>query len=151
MSNIFNISEAASLAMHAMTFMASQKECGPVTSKEMASTMNVSENHLSKVMQRLVKAGLADAHRGPKGGVNLARDSKDITLLEVYEAIEGKLVTLPCLLKTTLCRPGDCIFGDLLYSVNTKIKSYLAATRLSDIEHVFGGISSCAGAEIKVG
>ncbi|MCK4620269.1 MAG: Rrf2 family transcriptional regulator, partial [Desulfobacterales bacterium] len=67
MSNIIKISEAASMAIHAMVFLAS--ESGRIVpSREIATTLRSSEAHLSKVMQRLAKAGLVSSTRGPKGG-----------------------------------------------------------------------------------
>jgi len=140
MYGILNISEATTLAVHAMTFLAAQDPDRPVSTKEIAEIMAVSDNHLSKVVQRLVRAGLARAQRGPKGGVLLARDSKDISLLEVYEAIEGRLEITKCLLKTRLCKPGECIFGDLLPKITGEVKDYMEKTHLSDLKHVFAGV-----------
>ncbi len=137
MANVINISEAASLAMHSMAFLAAQKSADPVSTREMASILNVSDNHLSKVVQRLVKAGLAESVRGPRGGVTLAGEPEDITLLDIFEAIEGKLETTKCLLKKKICAPGNCILGDLLTSVDDKVRDNLSNTALSQISYVF--------------
>lgn len=137
MSDILNISEAVSIALHAMTLVAAQEEQVPLSVREIAETLNVSEHHLSKVFQRLTKARLVKPHRGPKGGVTLVKDPDKTSLLEVYEVIEGELESNKCLLKTRLCKPGNCIFGDLIGNVNKQVKDYLSKTKLSDLKHVF--------------
>ena len=88
--NMLRISEAASIALHTMAYLARNKD-RMVSTHEIAGAMGLSENHLAKVRQRLVKAGLVEAQRGPSGGFMLSRPAEDITLLEVYEAIEGPL------------------------------------------------------------
>jgi Rrf2 family protein len=135
MSNIIRISEAASIALHAMVFLASQSE-RIVPSKEMASILGRSEAHLSKVLQRLAKAGLVSSTRGPRGGFVLKRPARDVSLLEVYEAIEGPLEETKCLLGQPICRGEKCIFGDLLNKVDQEAKEYLSRKRLSDLGRV---------------
>jgi len=89
MPGVLRISEAASLGMHAMVLLASDR--GRVLSAhEVAARLNASEAHLSKVMQRLGRAGLVQSVRGPRGGFSLARSPDAVTLLEVYEAALGE-------------------------------------------------------------
>jgi Rrf2 family protein len=128
------ISEAASLALHSMVSVAAAAE-RPVNLKGIACSTGISETHLAKVLQRLVKAGLLTSTRGPRGGFDLARSAKDIDLLSVYEAVEGPLGTEDCLLHSTGCPFGfrRCIFGGLLAETNTRFREYMKGTTLSDI------------------
>ncbi len=137
MSNVIKVSEAASLALHTMVFLA--KNNGQLAStKEIASTLQVSEAHLSKVLQRLVRVGLVKSTRGPKGGFELARGGDQITLLDVYESIDGPLGSTNCLLGTPTCGGNVCILGDLLKTVNKEVKEYLAGTKLNGLANVYG-------------
>lgn len=138
MSNIVKISQAASMALHAMVFLASEPD-RVVPSKEVASTLGGSEAHLCKVMQRLAKAGLVSSTRGPKGGFVLKRGPRYIRLLEIFEAMEGPLEETNCLLGRPICRGGNCIFGDLLRDVDRQAKEYLSKRSLWDLEGVFKG------------
>ena len=79
-----NISDAAALALHAMGFLALKKDT-PVSNGEIAENFGVSENHLSKVLQRLGKAGLVRSSRGPRGGYLLNRPAEEINLLIIWE------------------------------------------------------------------
>jgi len=132
MARVWKISEAASIAMHAMTMLAASMD-RKVTTREIASTLDVSEAHLSKVLQRLAKANLVKAVRGPRGGFELVKPGDEITLLEVYEAIEGPLAPQDCLFSERICDGSKCILGGLLETVDREVKGYLDKTRLSEL------------------
>jgi Rrf2 family protein len=135
MANAFKVSEAASLALHSMAFLAEHRD-RLVSAHEMASALRVSEAHLSKVLQRLARAGLVKSTRGPKGGFTLGRPRSKITLLEVYETIEGPLAMGSCLLGSPVCGGEKCIFGGLLRMINKRMKDYLAQTRLPELGYI---------------
>lgn len=132
MSNLLRISDAASLGLHTMAYLANEPG-RRVSTHEVAQALGVSENHLAKVRDRLVKAGLIEAVRGPGGGFRPTRPAGDITLLEVYEAVEGRLRPGACLLGKPLCSRGQCILGDLIGSVNKQVMDYLSGTTLDKL------------------
>jgi Rrf2 family protein len=104
---------------------------------EMATALSVSEAHLSKVLQRLGKQGFVNSTRGPKGGFRLARPAADVSLLEVYEAVEGPLRFSNCLFDTPVCEEHSrCIMGELLGAVDQQVLEYLRTTRLTDLTRV---------------
>jgi Rrf2 family protein len=132
MSNLLRVSEAASMGLHAMALLAVDPE-RLLSTREAASLLGVSEAHLAKVFQRLARVGLVDSIRGPKGGFLLARQPSTITLLEVFEAIEGPIVVRACLFSSRLCDGENCIFGHLLESVDSEAKDYFGKTKLSEV------------------
>jgi len=103
--------------------------------REIAESLEASPNHLSKVMQRLVKAGLVSSTRGPKGGFVLNRDPESVTLLEVYEVIDGPLETTKCIFDHPVCKGAQCIFENHLDIFTRQLKDYLADRRLSDLNN----------------
>ncbi len=145
MSNPFRMSEAAALALHAAAVLAAEarrsKASGqpgrPVTSRQIAEALGASEAHLSKVLRRLAQAGLVTATRGPGGGFRLGRRGDRITLLEVYEAVEGPLDATDCLFDRPVCAGKECICGDLLADVHERTRRRLAGTRLSELGNTF--------------
>lgn len=132
MSSVLRISEAASLGLHAMAILAKDSE-GRVSNRQFAEALNASEHHIAKVLARLAKAGLVDSTRGPGGGFVLARRPKDVTLLDVYEAVEGRLNPDLCLIDPPICKGGQCILGGLIRSVTEQFKEYLSGTTLADL------------------
>ena len=134
MSQVFKISEAASIAIHALIFLGSQKDKA-FTTKVIAEEFQVSKDHCAKVMQRLTKVNLVSAKRGPKGGFYLIKDAQDITVLQIYEAIDGPLVTTSCFFKGVKPCGFPCcnLFGDLMNDVNTLANETFKNTTLMEL------------------
>ncbi len=129
---LLNISEAASLALHTMRELACQPQ-RLVSTQEIAGDLSVSEHHLAKVHQRLARAGLIRSVRGPKGGFQLDRDAKAITLREVYEAMEGPVGPHRCLLGRRECGRVNCLLGGLTERVTREVLDFFDQTTVADL------------------
>jgi Rrf2 family protein len=140
MSGVIHISEAASLALHTMIFLAGRADRA-VSAKEVAAELAVSVNHLLKVLQRLVKARLLVSIRGPRGGFRLKDHPRRVRLLHVFEAMEGALQPKRCLLGRPRCG-GDCVLGDFMVDATGQFRRLLSETTLSDVAGTFRGRSA---------
>ena len=129
---MLKLSEAASLALHTMVYLAGLPG-KHVSAREIAGDMNVSEAHLSKVLQRLAREGLVDSVRGPKGGFSIGSRYADVSLLDIYESIEGPMHDKHCFRTTRVCNGNTCIFGGLLGDVSSQVKEYLSQTKLPEL------------------
>ena len=132
MPSLLKVSEAASLALHSAVVLTSHPE-GPVPTGEIASLLDVSEAHLSKVLQRLARCGLVRSVRGPKGGFVLGKSADKVSLLEVYEAIDGPLAVSHCLFDREACTRARCILGTLVPRLSAQVRDYLSRTRLAAV------------------
>lgn len=91
-----------------------------VSASQIAQRFRISEHHLAKVLQQLVKARLVRSTRGTKGGFQLAKNPAKVTLLDVVRVFEPDLATQTCALldhdelcaMTGACRVG-AVLGDL--------------------------------------
>jgi Rrf2 family protein len=130
MSGIVQISEAASIAIHTTLWMAAHP--GELhRAVEVCRRFGFSKDHFAKVMQALSRAGLVASVRGPRGGTRLSRPADQISLLEVYEAVEGPTQTNRCLLGTHVCAGGRCAFGvDVIDKTNALIRQQMASATL---------------------
>jgi Rrf2 family protein len=133
MDTILRISDAANLAIHAMAHIARAKAGVNQSVGEIADHQGVSEAHLSKVMQRLVKVGLLTSRRGPGGGFVLRRPADAISLLEILEAMDGPMADTKCLLGRKKCLFGGCALGALLTHVNHQVRVFMASRNLTDL------------------
>jgi Rrf2 family protein len=140
MAKLIKLSEAATLALHAMVLLAGRAD-RPLSTGEAASFLSVSEAHLSKVLQRLARNGLVKSLRGPRGGFIIVKNGGAITLLDIYEAIEGKCEPSCCLFGRRPCKTAQCIFRGVIADADGQVRKYLAGTRLSDLAHIFKGES----------
>ncbi|MBI3038920.1 Rrf2 family transcriptional regulator, partial [bacterium] len=129
---LIKISEAASLAIHTMVFLVNQRSQSNTT-KGISSVLRASGAHISKVMQRLVKAGFVKSTRGPSGGFVIIDQAEKASLLDIYEAIDGKIVKPTCLFKAPICDSSSCVMGTSLISLCQQLIDYLKNTKLMDI------------------
>lgn len=131
MSKYFHLSEAASLAVHSMGIVALESS-KLHTVKELAARLNASEAHLAKVMQRLVKTGLVESHRGPSGGFALTKQPEEITLYNIFSAIEGEETDGCCPLMKKGCTFSHCVFSGILLKFQNEFKNYIINHTLND-------------------
>lgn len=136
---LVKISEAASLALHTMALLASQRE-ERFTNQAIAARIGASSHHLAKVMQRLVKSGLVESLRGSLGGFTLGMPPDKVKLLQIYEAVEGPLSVEICPLNKAACDGKDplcdgqcCLLGDLVHTVHQQIRHHLESTTLAEL------------------
>lgn len=129
MSNLFHISEMASMGIHSMAIIAASDEKLNVTS--IANMLKASRNSLAKVMHLLVKNGYVHSGRGPKSGFKMNNDPHEISLLAIYEAIEGKLETETCGIDENRCPFDECLYGGLTNKYVLEFREYLANKKLS--------------------
>lgn len=59
--------------------------------KEIAAMTQISHGYLEQILSTLKKSSLVVSIRGASGGYKLSRDASDIIVLEIIEAMEGKL------------------------------------------------------------
>lgn len=133
MAKALNISEAAAMALHTMVVLAGSAG-EPLSASAISETLHRSEAHLSKVLQRLARAGFVSSTRGPSGGFGLARDARDIIMLEVLEAMDGPVGDVCCTQTPPVCDGKSCVFGQLVTMINKQVQDYLGGIRLSELE-----------------
>jgi Rrf2 family protein len=68
----------------------------PVPVGTLAELHDVSTSYLAKQMQALSRAGIVSSAQGRAGGYALTRAPKDITVLDVVEAIDGREPAFTC-------------------------------------------------------
>jgi Rrf2 family protein len=82
---------ASSYALHAVVYMAQQKNDRPVASHKIAQERGIPTRFLLKVLKPLVSARVLTSVKGPNGGYKLARPATDISVLEIVEAVDGPI------------------------------------------------------------
>ncbi len=82
------VSKAACFGIYALTLMVRARGKA-VSAGEVARTFNISEAHVAKVLQQLVRGRLVRGTRGVGGGYQLAGDPAQISMLDVVECIDG--------------------------------------------------------------
>jgi Rrf2 family transcriptional regulator, nitric oxide-sensitive transcriptional repressor len=136
MAAVVRFSEAAALALHAAVYLAVLPDDETVSGPVLARICSASEAHMTKVCQRLARAGLLTARRGRLGGFRLARSPRRMRLLDVYQAIEGTVEPHPCLFPNRVCRGsrrGGCVFGKKVLELERQFVGYLKRTTVAEV------------------
>ena len=138
MNQNFNISGPTSLGLHTMGILASRTDGETQTVRDIARTLGACEAHRAKVMQKLARAGLVNPRRGPGGGFVLGRAKSDISLLDIFAALEGSLNLKACLLRSNICIGKSCLSGDMPEKMGLEFKRHMSDTYLSDLQTTYG-------------
>jgi len=94
--------------------------------KEIAKAKKIPREFLSKILQKLAKAGIVESFRGIKGGFRLAKRPEDINLLEVIEAIEGPVVMNQCAINRRVCSlSNSCSVHPVWVDVRKRVEGML--------------------------
>ena len=100
---------------------------------DIASEKNLSEGYLHQVMMPLKKAGLVSSREGVGGGYQLSRPGSEITLADIFDAVEGNPQFVDCQKTEKQCAcentcPTKNLWGDL----QTMMVEYLNKKTLAD-------------------
>jgi len=132
MSRLVHISEAASLAIHSLALIASSKE--RINARQIAEILHVSQNHLAKILQVLAKNEYLASNRGPGGGFILKKNASEVSMLEIYQLIEGNVDCQLCGIAENTCPFITCIFGGKPDKLTNEFVEYLSKTKISDLK-----------------
>src|SRR5262249_526337 len=97
------LTRAADYAIRVMIHMAALPPGTRTSRTELATAASCPDQFLSKVLQDLTRAGLVISHRANTGGFDLAELRRNVSLLEIVEAVEGPMRLNLCLTHDTAC------------------------------------------------
>jgi Rrf2 family transcriptional regulator, iron-sulfur cluster assembly transcription factor len=101
---------------------------------EVSRKERIPKSFLSKIFQHLAKAGLVRSIRGAGGGFVLVKDPAQVSVLEIIEAIEGRIVFQRCKqLKPDCEHAGGCALCGLFVQAQDGVKDVLLRTTLVDL------------------
>jgi len=131
-SRLVHISEAASLAIHSLAIIASSTV--RLNAKKISEILHVSQNHLAKILQILAKNEYLESNRGPGGGFTFKKKADQISMLEIYQLIEGNVECQFCGITENHCPFITCIFGGKPDKLTNEFVEYMANTKISDLK-----------------
>ncbi|MDA6130951.1 Rrf2 family transcriptional regulator, partial [Escherichia coli] len=93
----------------------------------------LSPTYLSKILTKLVKAGLIESTPGVKGGYSIVSHSRKTSFLDVIHAIEGHTTLFHCSLEHDDLQNEDCLIEKVMFEAEKKMKDELNTKYISDI------------------
>jgi len=133
-----NLNKSTRYALHAALDLALSSD-GPVTAGQIATRHRIPENVVAKVLQQLVRSGVARGSRGVGGGYRLARSPADVSVQELIEIFEPRPSPDTCMLRDL---PGDacldatgpgCRLMGLFQEVDETMRATFASVTLATL------------------
>ena len=87
------ISKSFEQGIYVLLMLGLQKDNQTVKSNVMSTILQVSDSYLKKILRKLVLAELITSNASKDGGFQLKKSLKQITLYDVYNAIETDIIT----------------------------------------------------------
>lgn len=144
------LSNTSQYALRAIIYLGEREGQGPVRVDEVAESLDVPRNYLSKILHALVKEGVLKSLRGPRGGFELARPARDITLLEVVSPFDDIEARRTCLLGRRECSDArPCAIHTLWRQTATEVASFFRDTRLRDVVENADRLGGILGADSR--
>ena len=126
------------LSAHALTLLAYHREAYEfLTSERIARSVQTNPVILRGLLGRMEKQHLVHVQRGSNAGWQLARNPEEITLLDVYNAVEQPTLfalhhTEPNPLCVVGCGIGSTL-GDVYADAQSALEQELARTTIADL------------------
>ena len=105
-----------------------------ISVSEIAENEGIPYSFARSIQHDLVKAGFLNTVRGARGGVSLARDVNDITMLDILHAVEGTSGISPCSSDPSYCAKSDgCAFHRVWRGADRMLEDYLGSITLASL------------------
>lgn len=126
------ISSTAEYALRAVAHLATHS-AEPSTVQHMAEATKSPAGYLAKIMQDLVRAGIVHSQRGPNGGFMLARDARQLSVLDVINAVDPIRRIEACPLGIPAHGHTLCPLHQRLDNAIALVESVFADTTIADL------------------
>ncbi|MFZ5856396.1 MAG: RrF2 family transcriptional regulator [Chloroflexota bacterium] len=128
------ITRQADYAVRAVLYLSRMGNNQRAATSTVAQEQNIPPSFLAKIISQLSIAGLLHTSRGARGGVTLAREPKEITLLEVIEAIDGPIQLNECVGDGGTCTfDNDCPLRPVWCEAQEELVSRLKGTNFEQL------------------
>src|SRR5215475_11114987 len=131
---MLRLSKKADYALMAMKHLALRGDRGSSSAREIAALYDIPIELMAKVLQRLVQRGLLASHQGTRGGYQLSRLPRQITVADVIQAIDGPVTVTACSTEDGQCEQfAKCNVRDPLWRVRERILRALGECTVAEL------------------
>ena len=132
------VTRAGEYAIIGLLYLAKQPPDRTVMIDEISAAEDIPKSFIAKIFQSLAKTGFVSSHRGAGGGFSLAKSAKDITLLQVFQCVEGVFALQKCVADEPECvvsttRMSTCTLCAVFTEAQNRVNEVFARTTLADL------------------
>lgn len=114
-----------------LTYLGANIEKESISLKEVSENENISIKYLEQIILPLKSLDILSVIRGKSGGYKLKKSANEITLLEVFEVLEGNISIVDC--DNNCAKKDSCSTKKIWNSIDSLISDFLKQKKLSDL------------------
>ena len=127
------VSAKADYAIRAAVELAAAGE-GPLKGDRIAKAQGIPPNFLENILADLRNAGIVGSRRGAEGGYWLARPADEVSLADVFRAVDGPLANVRGVRSDQLSYEGSAeALADVWVAVRASLRGVLEQVTLADV------------------
>ena len=131
------ITQKKQYALRAVFELAKHKDGPPLKSAEIAQSQAIPQRFLEIILNRLKHAGIVEAKRGYTGGFRLKRPTHEITVRQIFLALDESCneaaACVSCLLEKDCPFYGNCVFMPLWAKLQSAIDQICRNTTIQNL------------------
>ncbi len=133
-------SQATNYALHTMLYFVALPLGKTIGVQQLAEFQELSPTYLSKILTKLVKAGLIESTPGMHGGYTLTKNKADISFLDVIDAIEGTALLFHC--DTRPDHHHTCLIQGVMMHAEREMEDYLKERKIVELVGQLGDVNA---------
>ncbi|MCC7490802.1 MAG: Rrf2 family transcriptional regulator [Fimbriimonadaceae bacterium] len=130
---MLHLSRRVEYALQAVIDLAVESGGERVQLADIAARQAIPDKYLEQLLRPLKTAGVVLSARGSRGGYLLARPASQVTVLEVYEAIEGSLREDD----EAPVSPGARAIRDVWRQIGQRLRAELGAVSIAELAEAY--------------
>jgi Rrf2 family protein len=131
---MLRLSKKADYALMAVRHLALHQDGAASSAREIAEQYAIPLELMAKVLQRLARQGLVASQQGTRGGYNLAKPARAISVADVIQAIDGPLSVTACSTGDDRCdQYSKCSVRDPLWRIKDRILAALDTVTIAEM------------------
>lgn len=119
--------------LRALLNLAKNQDKKPCSLAKIAKAENISLAYLERLFAKLKKAGIIKSTKGAGGGYELVKKAGEISVREIFTALEGSLAPYRCVEFNTPCQQTNCPTKKVWQRLSQEINKTLEAIKLADL------------------
>lgn len=128
------LTKAGEYAVRCALFLSFQGMGVVSSKKDIARTMDIPDQFLSKIAQQLARAGIIEIVQGPKGGYRLLVPPEKLTMLDVVETVIGEIYLNDCVMRPESCeRVSFCAIHQVWEKARDQLRETLRQTDFKSV------------------
>ncbi|MDH5484710.1 MAG: Rrf2 family transcriptional regulator [Gammaproteobacteria bacterium] len=109
---------------------------GPVSLADISNRQGISLSYLEQLFARLRRNKIVASTRGPGGGYSLTRETSDVSMAEIINAVDESYDATKCSDSEGGCSGGahQCLTHDLWQELSQEIHQFLNSITLAEMQ-----------------